>query len=43
MCGIKKEFQSKILSSDNWDNSLDFWKKINTIKLMNIYKAKKYA
>ena len=40
---LNKEFQSKILSSDNWDDSLDFWKKINTIKLMNIYKAKKYA
>ena len=40
---LKKEFQSKILSSDNWDDSIEFWKKINTIKLMNIYKAKKYA
>jgi asparagine synthase (glutamine-hydrolysing) len=40
---LENEFQSKILSSDNWDDSIEFWKKINTIKLMNIYKAKKYA
>lgn len=40
---LKQEFEQKILSNTNWGDSLEFWKKINTIKLMNIYKEKKYA
>jgi asparagine synthase (glutamine-hydrolysing) len=38
---LQKDFETKILAYRSWDESLKFWTKINTIKLMNIYKKKK--
>lgn len=40
---LKQEFESKILKSQQWGDSLEFWKKINTIKLIQIYKGRKNA
>ena len=38
---LKKEFHEKIVNNQQWNDSLEFWKKINTIKLIQIYKKRK--
>jgi len=38
---LKEEFENKILQNENWGDSLEFWKKINTLKLIEIYKKRK--
>ena len=40
---LYKEYKEKILNNQNWADSLDFWIKLNTIKLINIYRGRKYA
>jgi len=38
---LMDEFNSMSSNSSDWNISLDFWKKINTLRLMDIYKEKK--
>jgi asparagine synthase (glutamine-hydrolysing) len=40
---LKKEFKIKNLNNMNFGESLAFWKKINTVKLIKIYKERKNA
>ena len=39
---LEKEFNEKILHNKKWVDSLNFWKKLNAIRLVEIYKERKF-
>lgn len=38
---LKKDFYIKIINNKKWDDALNFWKKIHTIKLIKTYQERK--
>jgi len=38
---LTREFETEILDNPNWNGALSFWKKVNALKIIEIYKEKK--
>jgi len=38
---LTREFETEILDNPNWNGALSFWKKVNALKIIEIYKGKK--